>query len=36
MGINAGRGKVAYIWIPPDPTKVGLIWKGSGIVVFEV
>ena len=33
MGRIAGRGKVAYIWISPDPAKAGLT---LGVVVVIV
>ena len=33
IGRNAGRGKVAYGWISPDPAKVGPT-LGGGIVVL--
>ena len=33
MGRNAGRGKVAYSWISPDPAKAG---PTLGVVVFQV
>ena len=38
MGINTGRGKVAYSWISPDPAKAGSTLGGGGgggiVVVF--
>jgi len=33
MGRNAGRGKVAYSWILPDPTKARPTLRGGVIVV---
>ena len=33
MGRNTGRGKVAYSWISPDPTKAG---PTLGVVVVVV
>ena len=30
---NAGRGKVAYNWIFPDPTKVGSTLEGVLVIV---
>ena len=33
MGRNAGRGKVAYNWISPDPAKAG---PTLGVVIIVV
>ena len=33
MGRNTGRGKVAYSWISPDPSKAG---PALGVVVVVV
>jgi len=33
MGRNTGRGKVAYSWISPDPTKTGPILRVVVVVV---
>jgi len=32
-GRDAGRGKAAYIWIPPDPAKAGPTLGGGVVVV---
>ena len=34
-GRDAGRGKVAYIWISSDPAKVGPTLGGNGVVVYS-
>jgi len=31
-GRNAGRGKVVYSWICPDPAKAGPTLRGGGVV----
>ena len=35
MGMNTGRGKVAYSWISPYPVKAGPT-LGGGVVVVVV
>jgi len=39
MGRDVGRGKVAYIWIFPDPVKAEPTLRGGGggvVVVIEL
>jgi len=34
MGMDVGRGKVACIWISPDPAKAGpTLGRSGGVVV---
>ena len=35
-GRDIGRGKVAYIWISPDPAKAGPTLGGGGGVVILI
>jgi len=36
MGRDVGRGKVAYIWICPNPTKAGPTLGGVVVIVVVI